>query len=117
MDFANKLQRFCRKYAATYRATSKKQRYMTRAPFTLEAVQAHGGGSYDVEEEQIVSVEMPVSALKTLVDFCEQTENTSFNQYVLQTLEQIQKDAQVHHRNAGVREAYKRYKVLLELAR
>lgn len=105
MDFNNKLNRFCQKYAVKYYTTGRHVRHAVRTPFYPSGLAIEYQHAFKYDEEPIVALEMPESAVKTLVDFCEQMEK------------QQEKDAQVRNRNRGVLEAYERYQLLLELAR
>lgn len=89
-------------------------RHAVRTPFGMD-VEERLHFRYD--EEPLIALELPESAVKSLVDFCEQMDRQHYNQYVLEMLDQQEKDAHVRNRNAGVREAYERYRIMLELAR
>lgn len=117
MDFNNKLNRFCQKYAVKYYTTGRYVRHAVRTPFDPSGLAIEYQHTFKYDEEPIVALEMPESAVKSLVEFCEQMEKQHYNQYVLHMLERQEKDAQVRNRNRGVREAYERYQLLLELAR
>lgn len=114
MDFQNKLKRFCGRFSATYRLTPKVVRYAVRDGFGHKLSDLV---DLKYDQEYIVSLEMPESAVKSLINFCDQMDKQNFNQYVLKILDQQQQDEQIRLRNAGVQQAYERYKLMLELAR
>ncbi len=77
MDFNNKLNRFCQKYAVKYYTTGRHVRHGVRTPFYPSGLAIEYQHAFKYDEEPIVALEMPESAARSLVEFCEQMENNT----------------------------------------
>lgn len=122
----NKIQEFCYKYEARCGPTGQIWRRHKRIPYSFYQEDPTIFATIDYTEVQTIRIEMPEDRFRALLEHADWVEtaglkdNQHFANHVMRVSEifiEHEKECKIRHENLAVKNAYEKYRMLLELAR
>ena len=122
----NKIQEFCYKYEARCGPTGQAWRRAKRVPYSLYQEDPSIFNTINYTEIQTIKIEMPEDRFCALIEHADWVDkaglqdNRHFGNNVMRVSNLIiehEQECKIRNENPAVRNAYEKYRMLLELAR